>query len=437
VTAPGWDPLSRNPYRLLGITREASVDPATFRPRPMFQPPVLEAVEQTPEVLNGALEGLANPEYVPFYRATWFDASRPLDQIAYADVLEGRLQEAWYRWSNDRELLSSHNLTLLTHLRWLFQPDDWQSWRACAESWRDLYERNPEPGYALVIEGFQHWTSQLAYQHLTRGNPEGIRRCLLVLRQLSTAAEGDKRQTELLEDDCKKVKLGLATLREQILQDADVGEVTSRFEQEVLPVLNFVLSATLEDSALHGEVRRELCLFYRLLGRTWHAHKLNSDALVYAEAWLQKALDVAPEDLRGEIRAELEHWRITRIPVQATAFSQSGPGPEEKVRRGLGGLILFVTLVALGATWSSQRPRGLPWGQNLTRPAVVKRIDEILTTISPLAERLAELSVQIERAPNLETRERLRRQHAEVKQKHADLKAELINLQKWLELHQE
>lgn len=437
MTAPGWDPLSRNPYRLLGITREATVDPASFRPRPMFQPPILEVVEQTPEVLSVALAGLANAEYLPFYRATWFDASRPLDQIAYADVLEGRLQEAWYRWSNDRELLSSHNLALLTHLRWLFQPEDWQSWRACAESWRALYERNPDPGYAAVIEGFQHWASQLAYQHLTLGEPEGIRRCLLILRQLSTQEEGDKRQAELLEDDCKKATLGLATLRQQILEDADVGEVTTRFEQEVLPVLNFVLSATLEESALHAEVRRELCLFYRLLARTWHGHKSNPEALLYAEAWLQKALDVALEDLRGEIRAELEHWRLTRIPVQATAFSQSGPGPEEKVRRGLGGLILFFTLIAVGAAWQSQRSKGIPWGSHLTRPAVVKRIDEILQTISPMAERLAELSRQIERAPNLETRERLQRQHAEVKQKHASLKTELVNLQKWLETHQE
>lgn len=430
MTSAVWDPLSRNPYRLLGVTTEGDVDWADIHPQPIFQAPGLEVIEPTPELISDALAALANPDHLPYYRATWFSAPRAVDQVAYADVCRGRLQEAWHRWEQDGQPVSRQNLAILAHIRWLYRPEDPAALLECARRWRELYDETQAPGDAAVLAGFVEWTRQEAYRSLTAESAAQVQQALQLLGVLAGAPEVARFEAELLKDDREKATMALASLREQLLSDAAVAQVTTRFESEALPLLNFVMGATLPDTPLFHDMKRDLCLFYRLLARSWHRHGQK----LYGEAWMEKALETAPPDLRDEISSELEHWRVTRVPVQATAFSQTSVDPEKRVRVRVGILLVMAAVcVLLVFWWQGRRPEPLPWGRNLTRAAAQKRVDSILDEISPLAARLAELSREIRETANATRRQQLQTEYDAVKDKHEKLKSELIRLQQWLD----
>jgi hypothetical protein len=424
-----WDPLSHNPYRLLGIPREQQ-PPASLSSAVVLACPGLEAVELTQALLQDCQQRL-NSEQLPFYRATWFDSTRPLDQLAWLDICERRLSEAWRRWNTETHLLSQHNLAVLSHLRWMMEPDDFALWRECANRWRDLATLTQDPGYYQVITQFRAWQKEYAFVLLGRGDAARLRECWTVSVFLSSVEEIQAEQAEMLTAEIERWDLELAALRKGLLEGVSVQDVTRRFEGEMLPLAQFMQEATLDNLPLAAQFRKDLSLFYRALARAWW--NVDSDsAKDYAEAWLDKAVELAPQDKRGEWRAELDHWRISRYPGEVRpVVSTLIPGDEARApRRRLGAVLALLALLAL--IWAASHQRDPMAG--LTRPAAQKRADEIVQEMSPLAERLSKMPAQIEQTQGSE-RKAMEEEQARMQQRHAALKGELVRIQKWLDRH--
>ena len=425
-----WDPLTRNPFRLLGIPREQQ-PPLSLSSAVVLACPGLDSVELTETLLQTCLQQLQS-ERLSFYRATWFDSTRPLDQLAWLDICERRLNEAWRRWSSENHLLSQHNLAVLAHLRWMMEPTDHALWRGCANRWRDLATLTQDPGYFQVLAEFRAWQKDQAFVLLGKGDAAQLRECWTVSVLLSSVEEIQAEQLHMLTAEFERWNLELAALRQGLLDGTSVREVTGRYELELMPLARFLQEATLDNLPLAAQFRKDLSLFYRALARAWW--DLPEDAAKdYAQAWLEKAVELADEVTRGEWRAELEHWRVSRYPgeVRPANISSLIPGDEARApRRRLGGILAALGLLAM--LWAASHHRDPMAG--LTRPAAQKRADEIVQEMSPLAERLSKMPPEIERAQGPQ-RKAMQDEQQRMQQRLAALKGELMRIQKWLDRH--
>ncbi len=387
-----WDPLSSNPYRLLGNPREQA-PPHSSATALVLACPGLQEVKLSEELFQDCLARLRSEE-VSYYRATWFDSTRPLDQMAWLDVCENRMLEALRRWSSESHLLSLHNLAVLAQLRWILEPDDHALGRECANRWRDLASLTQDPAYQQVVDTFRNWLKEQVTDCLQTGEGAQLREYWHLSVLLSSVEEVQAEQRTLLADDIERWHLKLAAARQALLNGAPVTEVTRQFEIELLPLAQFLQTATHDNLVLAAEFRQDLGLFYRQLARLWHDLP-EASAKDYAEACLDKAIELVPEELRGEIRAELDHWRISRYPGQARPAKLTLiPGEEARApRRRLGALISVVALSAL--VWAAYHQRDPMAGW--TRPAVQHRADEISEEMKPLAIQLSQMPAQVER----------------------------------------
>ena len=425
-----WDPLTLNPFRLLGVPREQQL-PHGLSSAVVLACTGLQPVELTQELLTDSLDRL-HSEQLPFYRATWFDSTRPLDQLAWLDVCEGRLNEAWRRWSSEAHLLSQHNLAVLAHLRWMIEPESHELWRDCALRWRDLASLTEDPGYYEVIAQFRRWQKEYAFQLLGQGNATELRECWTVSVFLSSVEEIKAEQSEMLTAEIERWNLELAALRKGLLDGITADEVTRRYETEMLPLAQFLQEATVDNLSLAAQFRHDLSLFHRALARAWWAQP-DSKAKDYAEAWLEKAIEMAPEESRGEWRVELDHWRISRHPSEARPAPISGliPGNQARApRRRLGAVLAVLALIAM--VWAAFHQRDPMAG--VTVPVAQKRIDEILQELSPLAERLSKMPAEVEAAQGAE-RKIKEDEMQRMKQRHAALTGELVRLKRWVDRH--
>lgn len=423
-----WDPISRNPYRLFGIPREQHI-PQDIRDCLVLELPALEKIQLTPQLFAASRDALQTPD-LPLYRVTWFDSTRPLDQMAWLDVCEGRLQDAWRRWNSENHLLSLHNLAVLAHLRWLARPVDVALWRDCAQRYRELQSLTYDLGYQLVIDKLMEWHRDLAFSLVTSANAELLIQCWAVTLILSDRQTVEAQQTEMLSDDLQRWNVSLAQMRQALLEGAPVDRITRQYEQEPLAQAGFLTQVLLPGTPMASEFDRQLCLFYRLLARGWWARQ-DGESQAYAEAWLEKALQLSTEELRGEIRAELEHWRLRHYSVEARPAETSlfpAADPQVKQRRW-GAIIAALSLI--GLLWAFHRHESMP---GMTRPAAQRRADQIVSEMSPLAKRLAELQKDIEHSQGSQ-QTRLLEEREKLQKRHAALKEELLNLQKWLDQH--
>lgn len=418
-----WDPLSWNPYRILGMTRDEGIPDV---PGSVFQCPGLAPLESTAEHLEQARASLQSPQQ-PFYYATWFDASRSLDRAAYCDVLQGALQEAWQRWSSDPHPLSWHNLAILQQLRWQGSPHDLELARQSLARWKQLYEQHGTESYASVLQDFRRWVAGEADAGLQRGQAAAIRRLWQLALVLLSPEEVELEQRRLFEVEIQRLEVELAGLRSSILECGNLGEVESRFEASSLTTARMIAESCLPGCLLVADLDRQLALFERLLARSW----LQLSRVERAQAWLESALHLAPEDLKGEIRPELEHLRINSRPAVArmVAAPQVPTARGEWLSRLLGLLILL--LAVAGLAWSIREPVPDSLG-GMNRVAARRRVHAVLQEISPLAQRLARLREQIAAAPP-EQRKRLEAEQARLRKRHQELKTELVRLQRWLD----
>lgn len=424
-----WNPLARNPYRLLGIPREQK-PPQSRSAAVVLACEGLEHVDLTDELLQDCLQRLA-ADHEGFYRATWFDSTRPLDQLAWLDICERRLTDAWRRWNSEPHLLSQHNLAVLAQLRWINQPGDVNLWRDCANRWRDLAHVTRDPGYARVLEEFTVWQKAFAFELMARGDAHMLRECWRVTALLSSPEEVQAEQVDLLGAELERWQLEMAAMRQAIIDGVAVGKVTARFEQTMLPLAQLLQTATSDNLPLAGELRTDLSKFYRLVARAWHDLP-EDDAKNYAEAWLEKAIELAPLELRGEWRADLDHWRVSRYPGEArpVAVTMVTAQEAEAPRRRLGGFIAFVALLAM--VWAATQQRD-PMA-SMTRPAAQKRAEEISMELGNLAEGLSKMPQQIERAQGSEKQRLIDKQETD-RQRRAALVSELGRLRRWLDSH--
>lgn len=424
-----WDPLSRNPYRLLGIPREQK-PPQSRSAAVVLACEGLEHVDLTEELLQDCLQRLASDQ-LGFYRASWFDSTRPLDQLAWLDICERRLADAWRRWSSENHLLSQHNLAVLAQLLWINEPGNQSLWRDCANRWRDLASLTQERGYYQVLEQFTIWQKAHAFELMARGDAAQLRECWRVTALLSSPEEVQAEQQDLLGAELERWQLEMSALRQAILDGVAPDRVTQRFEQAMLPLAQLLQTATSDNLPLAGELRGDLAKFYRLLARSWH--DLPEDrAKDYAEAWLEKAVELAPPDLRGEWRAELDHWRVSRYPgeVRPVAVTLVTSAEVEAPRRRLGGILIFLALI--GLLWAGSQRRDPMAG--MTRIAAQKRADEISQELGDLAQRLSKMPAQIEKAQGPEKQRLLDKQETD-RQRRSALVGELSRLRAWLDSH--
>lgn len=427
---PIWDPFSENPFRLLGVARNHPLPTLPDQVRP-FSCPGLEAIELDLDRFEKARASLLDPAQAELARATWFDASRPLDEACYADVLEGRMQEAWQRWECDPGPISLHNLAVMAHLRSLYLKEDWTQAYNCAQRWISLAYL--EPVYGRVIEHWLEWLKNEIHQALTRGDAQALRCCWTVAQWFLEPAIVESEQKVVLADEFRRWDFELAGLRTALLEDVEVARVAQRLEEKARPLANFLLDSLPEESPLARNLRLDLARFFVSLARAWKRQPKASEAtLSAAEAALEEALKFADSELALEIRPELERWRLERQPRVATPVQVTlEPAKEFPLKSWLGAAIL--ALVLMGLVWASKRHSSAPVIVGMTRPVAEKRVEQILEEISPLAADLKDLTIQITYCPDPEVRGRLQNQHTELKKKHEVLKEELIRLQRWLE----
>jgi len=426
-----WDPLSRNPYRILGISRDQTV-PVLGQEGPIFQCPGLLTLQSTPELAAEARHALASqPQGGSLFYLTWFDASRPIDRAGYLDILEGRLHEAWERWVRDLQPLSAHNLAVLAHLRWLYQVDEWPLAKDCALRWLDLSQTQPE--YQQVVCNWIQSLGQQAYHCLAQGDAPGLSKCWSLCEILMDPVQLESEQRDLLVDELRRWDFELAGLRQALLEDVSPATVNERFLGQTLPLAQFLLTAIPATSPTARDVRADLARFYISLGRAWRRlPEWNTQAWDASEQCLESALEQASLELALEIRVELDHWRLARKPRQGTPVEVNFRQIEERpLRIWLGAAIVILGFIAL--VWAAfHQPMG-PYLAGMTRPAAEKRVAQIVDEISPIASRLGQLSDQLANSPDSEQRQKLLREQESLKKKHQSLKEELVRLQKWLE----
>jgi len=428
VTA--WDPLTYNPFRLLGVPREQE-PPQSLSTAVVLAVPGLALLKLDEAMLQNCLAQLYSDQ-LPLHRATWFDSTRPLDQLCWLDICEGRLHEAWKRWSSEPHLLCFHNLAVLAHLRWVNDPENQTLWRDCARRWRELAELTQDSGYLQVLSLFRDWQRERAFELLGQGDALSLRECWSISAILSSPESVQTEQNDLLKADMERWDLDLSALRKELLEGGSVKSVTEKFEEKLLPQAQFLRTCSLDNPALSAQFRKDLGLFCRLLARTWW--DVGEEAAKdYAEAWMEKALELAPPEEQAECRADLDHWRLSRSPVEVRPVAAPqlvSVAEAEAPRRRLG--IVLALLALIGLIWAASRHRD-PMA-SLTRPAAQKRADEIAHEITPLAQRLASLPGEIQRASGPE-RQRLEAEQEKTQKRHAALKGELVRLQRWLDRH--
>ena len=425
-----WNPFALNPYRLLGIPREQA-PPRSLEAAVVLDVMDLQAAELSEEVFQACLEEL-NGERRHLHRATWFDSTRPLDQLAWLDICEGRPLDAWRRWSSESHLLSAHNLAVLAHLRWIQKPGDLDLAKDVHRRWKELADVTQEPGYLQVVGFLRQGLRQRAAELVQQGQSGPLREVWNLTVLLTSVPEVQAEQMELLAIDLERWNLDLAQLRQSLLDAESVAEVTQRFEMGLLPQSQFLLQCTADNLEFSGQFRHQLALFYHQLARNWW--DLGDDrSRDYAQSWLEQAIQLAGPELQSSWRSDLEHWRVSRVPsVAQPAELTLIPGDEARApRRRLGLAVSALCLLALGWAFMHQ-PRD-PMA-TLTRPAAQQRADQIVAELSPLAEKLSQMPAQIEKAPAPQ-RKNLEEEQERLQQRYAALKGELVRLQRWLDVH--
>lgn len=425
-----WDPFTQNPYRLLGIPREQAP------PRTKEQAVVLHVLDLAPQEMSEELfvHSIAElqGESQPLHRATWFDSTRPLDQLAWLDICEGRPLDAWRRWSSEAHLLSAHNLAVLAHARWLKRPGDLEMAKDVMRRWKELADVTQDPGYLAVIAQLRACLRQSVEKFHSQGQSGPLREVWNLTVLLSSVPEVQAEQMEVLAEDLDRWNLDLANLRQALLDGSPPDQVSARYENQLFPQSKFLLQATADNLELAGQFRQQLATFYRSLARAWW--EVDSDAARdYAQSWLEKAVDMAPDEVKGEWRADLEHWRISRIPTVAKPAEMTLiPGAEARAPQRRLGLAIAV-LIALALGWAIIRQPRDPMA-SLTRPAAQQRADQIVSELGPLAEKLAQMPDRIQKAP-ADQRKVLEEERERLEQRHGALKQELVRLQRWLDVH--
>ncbi|MBX3167049.1 MAG: hypothetical protein KF760_06545 [Candidatus Eremiobacteraeota bacterium] len=425
-----WDPFTHNPYRLLGIPREQG-PPRSRETAVVLHVMDLASIEMTDELFEQCLRELAS-ERQPLHRATWFDSTRPLDQLAWLDICEGRPLDAWRRWSSETHLLSAHNLAVLAHLRWLKKPEDLELAKDVSRRWKELAEVTQEPGYLQVIGALRQGLRQRAAELVTRGQSGPLRAIWNLTVLLTSVPEVQAEQMEMLATDLERWNLDMAQLRQALLDGQPVDQITRKFETVLLPQSQFLLQCTADNLEFAGKFRHQLAMFYHQLARGWW--DVGEDAARdYAESWLEQAIGLAGPELQESWRADLDHWRVSRRPSLAKPAEMTLiPGEEARApQRRLG--IVIATLCCLALGWAfTHRPRD-PMA-TLTRPAAQQRADQIVAELSPLAEKLAQMPGKIQKAPPAQRKE-MEEEQERLQQRYGALKAELVRLQRWLDVH--
>ena len=391
----------------------------------------LASIEMTEELFDECLSELQSERAV-FHRATWFDSTRPLDQLAWLDICEGRPLDAWRRWSSESHLLSAHNLAVLSHLRWLKTPEDGEMARDVCRRWKELADVTQEPGYLQVVGTLRQSLRKRASELLGTGQSGSLREVWNLTVLLTSVPEVQAEQLEMLAPDLERWTLDLAHLRQSLLDGEGVDSVTRKFEIGLLPQAQFLLQCTADNLAFASQFRHQLALFYQFLARAWWEVG-DAAARDYAESWQEKALELGSPEVQGPWRADLEHWRISRVPSLATPAELTLiPGEEARApQRRLG--IAIAIMTALAMLWAfTHQPRDPMAG--LTRPAAQQRADQIVAELSPLAEKLAQMPARIEKASGPD-RKQIEVEKDRLQQRYAALKDELVRLQRWLDIH--
>jgi hypothetical protein len=425
-----WDPFTHNPYRLLGIPREQA-PPQNQEAAVVLHVMDLTPVEMSEPLFEHCLAELTSPR-LALHRATWFDSTRPLDQLAWLDICEGRPLDAWRRWSSENHLLSAHNLAVLAHLRWLRQANEVELARDVCRRWKELADVTREPGYQEVISAVRRTLRLQADELHKRGQSGPLREVWTLAVLLTSAQEVQAEQMELLATDLERWNLDMAHLRQSLLDGEPVDQVTQRFETILLPQSQFLLQCTADNLEFSSQFRQQLAMFYHQLARSWKDVGEGA-ALDYAESWLEQAIQLAPPEQAETWRSDLDHWRVSRVPVLAKPAEMTLiPGDEARApRRRAGAVVAALCALALGWAFLHQ-PRD-PMA-SLTRPAAQKRADQIVAELAPLAEKLSQIPEKIKKAPAAQ-RPSLEEEQELLQQRYGALKQELIRLQRWLDVH--
>ncbi|MBN9418969.1 hypothetical protein ABS71_11980 [bacterium SCN 62-11] len=425
-----WNPFTLNPYRLLGIPREQA-PPRTLEAAVVLHVMDLPDAEMTEEVFQVCLAELSG-DRAPLHRATWFDSTRPLDQLAWLDICEGRPLDAWRRWSSETHLLSAHNLAVLAHLRWTQKPQDLELAKDVHRRWKELADATRDPGYLQVVGLLRDRLRQRAGELVHQGQAGPLREIWNLTVLLTSVPEVQAEQMQMLATDVERWNLDLALLRQNLLDGDPVAEVTRKFEIGLLPQSQFLLQSTADNLEFSGQFRHQLATFYHQLARSWW--DLDEDAARdYAESWMEQAIGLIGPELQPGWRSDLDHWRVSRVPSVATPAEMTLiPGEEARApQRRLGIVVSGLCLLALGWAFLHQ-PRD-PMA-TLTRPAAQQRADQIVEELSPLAEKLSQMPGKIEKAPAGQ-RKNLEEEQERLQQRYAALKGELVRLQRWLDVH--
>ncbi|MBS2038054.1 hypothetical protein JST97_23920 [bacterium] len=425
-----WDPFTHNPYRLLGIPREQS-PPSTREQAVVLHVMDLVPVDMSDQLFAYCLEELAS-ERQPLHRATWFDSTRPLDQLAWLDICEGRPLDAWRRWSTEAHLLSAHNLAVLAHMRWLKKPTDLEMAKEVMRRWKELAEVTQEQGYLAVLGNLRESLRQRVDQLHSKGLAGPLREAWHLTVLLTSVAEVQAEQMTVLAEDLERWNLEMAGLRQALLDGTPADQVTARYENQLLPQSQFLLQCTTDNLEFAQQFGQHLATFYRSLARAWW--EVGSDAARdYAQSWMEQAIELASDEFKGEWRADLEHWRVSRIPTVARPAEMTLiPGDEARApQRRLGFAIAAVIVLALG--WAFVRQPRDPMA-SLTRPAAQQRADQIVSELGPLAEKLSQMPEKIQKAP-ADQKKSLEEEQERLSLRHSALKQELVRLQRWLDVH--
>ena len=425
-----WDPFTHNPYRLLGIPREQA-PPKNREQAVVLHVMDLASVDMSDELFAFCLEELQS-ERQPLHRATWFDSTRPLDQLAWLDICEGRPLDAWRRWNTEAHLLSAHNLAVLAHVRWLKKPNDLEIAKDVMKRWKELADVTQEPGYLAVIGQLRQSLRERVHQLHSKGQSGPLREIWNLTVMLCSIPEVQAEQMEVLAEDLERWNLDMAHLRQALLDGTPPDQVTGKFEMYLLPQSQFLLQCTADNLEFAHQFRQQLATFYLSLARAWW--ELGTDpARDYAESWLEQAIELASNEFKGAWRADLDHWRVSRIPAAAKPAELTLiPGEEARApQRRLGFAIAGVIVLALGWAFMHQ-PRD-PMA-NLTRPAAQQRADQIVSELGPLAEKLSQMPDKIQKTPP-EQRKAMEVEQEQLQQRYGALKAELVRLQRWLDVH--
>ena len=425
-----WDPFTHNPYRLLGIPREQS-PPRNLETAVVLHVMDLTSMEMTEELFEQCIRELQS-ERQALHRATWFDSTRPLDQLAWLDICEGRPSDAWRRWSSESHLLSAHNLAVLAHLRWLKKSDDLEMAKDVSRRWKELADVTQEPGYLQVIEALRQALRQLAGELLTQGQSGPLREVWNLSVLLTSVPEVQAEQMEMLAPDLERWNLEMAHLRQGLLDGQPVDQITQKFETYLLPQSRFLLDCTADNLQFAAQFRHQLAMFYHQLARGWW--DVGEDgARDYAESWLQQAIGLAGPDLQETWKSDLDHWRVSRRPSLARPAELTLiPGDEARAPQRRVGMILGA-LCLLALIWAFMHQPRDPMA-NLTRPAAQQRADQIVAELSPLAEKLSQMPAKIQKAPPPQRKD-MEEEQERLQQRYGALKEELVRLQRWLDVH--